>query len=246
MPRKVAVHFLRAETSSEDFLGRTAIVVDLLRASTTIATALANGARDVIPAGSPERAMELCNAIGRSSALLCGERNGEMIPGFDLGNSPREYAAQRVGDKRLIFASSNGSAAILTASDAGRMCVGALVNARAVIRWAESGKEDCVILCAGKLGRFAGEDAACAGHFVLALEQRGFAAANDGARTAARLASSLRGRWLEFLRSTDHGAYLCALGFAADFPVVCAVDSLDVLPVWHENRLVAMARATKG
>ena len=246
MPRTIDVYFLPAETSAQDFAGRAAIVVDLLRASTTIATALAAGARDVIPAESPERAMELRNAIGRASTLLCGERKGEMIPGFDLGNSPREYAADAVGDRRLIFASSNGSAAILAASESARMCVGALINARAVIRWAEDGADNCVILCSGKLGRFSSEDAACAGHFVLALQERGFALANDGARTAALLASSIRGRWLEFVRATDHGAYLSHLGFAADFPVVCAVDSLDILPVWHENRLIRAVAAAKG
>lgn len=246
MSRKVDVHFLPAETSAEDFIGRTTVVVDLLRASTTIATALARGARDIIPAESPERAMELRNAIGRSSTLLCGERKGEMIPGFDLGNSPREYTAERVGDKRLIFASSNGSAAILAASEATRMCVGALVNARAVIRWVESHDDDCAILCSGKLGRFSGEDAACAGYFVTALEPHGFMATNDGARAAARLAAIVGDHWLEFLASTDHGGYLLELGFGADFPVVCDVNSLDVLPVWHENRLVATVASAKG
>lgn len=246
MPRTVAVYFLPAETSAQDFAGRAAIVVDLLRASTTIATALAAGARDVIPAESPERAMELRNGIGRASTLLCGERKGEMIPGFDLGNSPRDYTPAVVGEKHLIFASSNGSAAILAASDAERLCVGALVNAGPVIRWVEAGTDDCVILCSGKLGQFAAEDAACAGHFVLALQERGFALANDGARTAALLASSIRGRWRDFVGATDHGAYLSQLGFAADFPVVCAVDSLEALPVWHENRLIRAVATAKG
>jgi 2-phosphosulfolactate phosphatase len=236
--RKVEVYFLPAEIAGADVAGRTAVVVDLLRASTSIATALASGARYVLPVDSPERAFVLKRALGADATLLCGERKGVKIAGFDLGNSPREYTRSRVSEKRLVFASSNGSAAILKASGAARMCVAALVNAAVVSRWVQSHAEECVILCSGKLGKFAGEDAACAGHFVNDLERAGFEPANDAARMAAQAAAGIGDRWLEFVRATDHGSYLAELGFEADFPVVCARDSLGVLPVWEGDRLV--------
>jgi len=92
MNRSVEVCFLPGELEESWLTGRTVIVVDLLRASTTIAHALFNGARDVIPVESPEKARELRDSIGRDAALLCGERSGVKIDGFDLGNSPFEYA----------------------------------------------------------------------------------------------------------------------------------------------------------
>jgi len=214
----------------------------LLRASTTIVTALHSGAREVIPAAAPERAVSLRDEIGKASVRLCGERGGEMIPGFDMGNSPREYTPEAVKNRTLLFASSNGSKAILAAADAEALAVGALINIRSVVRWVTDEARDCVILCAGKLGAFSAEDAACAGYMVSLLTSHGFEPGNDGARAAVNIAGEASGDWLAFIKSTDHGRYLLELGYGADFPVVAAVDSCPLVPVMREGKIVALAR----
>jgi 2-phosphosulfolactate phosphatase len=238
MTGTVEVFFLPHETDDSTFAGKSAVVVDLLRASTTIVTALDHGAREVVPIAAPERAVSLRDDLGKAAVKLCGERNGEMIPGFDLGNSPREYTREAVADKILLFASSNGSAAFLAASPARRMAVGALVNATAVVDWVCQEDLDCVILCAGKLGQFSLEDAACAGYFVRALARRGFVPANDAAIVALLAHMSVANDWQTFLEKTDHGRYLAGLGFGADFPIVAAIDSVPLVPVWAGNKIV--------
>ena len=242
MPKSISVYFLPSEVEESQISGASAIMVDLLRASTTISHALGQGARDVIPAGTPTRAQELRDSIGRDTVLLCGERLGVRIEGFDLGNSPLEYTRDVVANKRLVFASSNGSSALLQASSAARLAVGCLNNVTAVAHWAAAVDQDCFIVCAGKLGQFAADDAACAGQFVMELERRGFVAANDAARTARRLAEAAAGDWHAFIRSTDHGRYLLELGFAEDLGFVCRIDSHARVPIWHDTS-IALADA---
>lgn len=242
MSRSVEVYFLPAETDENTFAGHTAIVVDLLRASTTIITALANGAREVIPAESPERAVSLRDEIGKVAVRLCGERGGEMIPGFDMGNSPREYTRDAIANRILLFASSNGSKAILAASEAEELAVGALINAAAVVQWAAGTQRDCVILCAGKQGEFSGEDAACAGYLVSLLGASGYTPGNDGARAVLAFAKEAQGDWLAFVKATDHGQYLMELGYGADFPVVVDLNRVPVVPILRDNKLVLQGR----
>jgi len=240
MTRTAEVYFLPSETDEETFEGKTAIVVDLLRASTTIVTALHSGAREVIPTSTPERAVALRDEIGKAAVRLCGERGGEMIPGFELGNSPREYTPEAVKDKTLLFASSNGSTAILAAREAAQLAVGALVNFEAVVSWAAETAADIVVLCAGKLGMFSAEDAACAGHIVTALKAKGYVPGNDGARVAIEVAREAAVDWPSFVAGTDHGRYLISLGFRADLPVVTALDSTPLVPVWRDGKLVRL------
>ena len=239
MSRYVEVCFLPVELEESWLAERTAIVVDLLRASTTIAHALFNGARDVIPVESPEKARDLRDSIGRDAALLCGERRGIKIDGFDLGNSPFEYAATVVRGKTLVFASSNGSGALLAARSAERLAVAALNNLGPVVHWTAKHSESCLIVCAGKLGRFSAEDAACAGLIVSRLRDIGFEPANDAAHTALGLCQEVATDWSAFLGGTDHGRYLLELGFADDIALSAEVDTLSIVPVWHNNRIAA-------
>jgi 2-phosphosulfolactate phosphatase len=237
MSRAVHVYFLPVEPDESELVGRCAVVVDLLRASTTIAYALQHGAREVIPLAAPEEAMALRESIGRDDVLLCGERRGERIAGFDLGNSPAEYTPETVGGKTLLFASSNGSGAMLVARAARRMAVAGLVNTGAAVEWICRDQADCAIICAGKLGQFAADDTACAGLIVDRLIRRGYAPANDAARLALQLSKQAAQDWLAFLNATDHGRYLAELGFGSDLATATEIDALAVLPIWKDGRI---------
>ena len=164
--------------------GGVAVVVDVLRATTTLTVALANGAARCVPVLDPEEARALKQRD--PEVLLCGERQGRTIPGFDLGNSPLEYTPDRVAGRTLVFASTNGSRALRYAEGADERVAGAFVNAGAVVERL-SGAAHVALVCAGALGHPALEDLGCAGWIARRLAERG--AELDGA--AARLAAAI-------------------------------------------------------
>src|SRR3972149_7806216 len=118
---KLDLLFLPSEIRNSDLEEKTVIVIDVLRASSTIVTALNNGAKDIIPVESQEDATRLMQEIGRKYVLLCGEKGGQKIEGFDFGNSPYEYTQEVIQDKTLIFCSTHGSRAIVKAYSAGQV-----------------------------------------------------------------------------------------------------------------------------
>lgn len=203
-----------------------AVVIDVLRATTTLSHALANGADRVIPAGSPEEARALRDA--HPGWLLCGERDGRRLPGFDLGNSPAEYGAERVRGRTLVFASTNGSLAMRRALRARRVLLGAFVDAAAVVE-AVRGEREVVLVCAGKLGGFCLEDAACAGWIAARLAERGAHAAGPGSRLARALAPPDAAGVRAVVQGCAHGRYLRSLGpeFARDVEACGALDALS-------------------
>jgi len=134
-------HELYHRMPSGAVAGGIAVVIDVLRASTTIVTALAHGAAAVAPRRSIEEA--LAAAADRPGAVLGGERGGVMIAGFDLGNSPLEYAPDRVAGRPVVITTTNGTAALAVCRDAAEVLVGAIVNRTAVAATAVKGIRAC-------------------------------------------------------------------------------------------------------
>jgi len=204
----------------------TAVVVDVLRATSVLTQARLHGARAILAAGTPEEALALL--ARHPGALLCGERDGRRIGGFDLGNSPFEYGFETVGGRTLIFASTNGSQALLAAGRARRRVLGAFVNASAVLD-AVAADESITVVCSGKLGGYALEDAAFAGWLVERLAARGArvadAVAEFARRTAPRDAADVRA----LVQGAAHGRYLRSLGpeFARDVEFCAGLDTIS-------------------
>ena len=219
----------------------TYVVVDILRASTTICTALANGAKEVIPFGDVESARSAKDTDEWRDALLCGEREARKLPGFDLGNSPAEYTPDIVGRRSLIFASTNGSVALSTAPPNATVLVGGLANATAAAEKIAELNQTTVIACSGKLGGFALEDAVGAGAILSKLWERveGLELVDDGAMAAQSIWDRFKAdpsvaRW-----QCRHGVYLIEMGFGSDLSLCGAVDSHSVVPIMRDGRLVA-------
>ena len=206
--------------------GSAAVVIDVLRASTTLTVGLTNRARGVVPVATPEEAFE--RKRRDPEALLCGERDGRKIPGFDLGNSPREYPAEVVSDRTLIFASTNGSLAMIRARSARRRLLGCFLNASAVVE-SLAGEDRVALVCAGKLGRFSLEDAACAGWLTERLVQRGARIEDASARFARGLAPRDRFEVRALIEGSSHGRYLRGLGteFRRDVALSAMLDHLS-------------------
>ena len=188
--------WLPEELETDPPRGRAAIVVDVIRATTSIATAFAAGAERVIPVRSVEGAREEAGRDGE--ALLCGERRGLPPRGFDLGNAPGEFGRGSVAGRALVFTTTNGTAAIEAARAAGvgSLRLGCFRNAGAVARRvaadANAAERGVAIVCAGRRGRVSMDDAWCAGHLVERLVQTvAEAELTDGARAAQALSARL-------------------------------------------------------
>lgn len=238
-------------TTAEEAAGRAgdpalpsqcAVVIDVLRATSTIVAALAAGAHGVIPVLTPEEAWALARTMPGQRALLGGERKAVRIPGFDLGNSPREYTPEAVAGKTIILTTTNGTRAVHAASAAARVFMGAITNAGAVARAIIREGRDPVIICAGTRGSFSLEDALAAGLILAALPgaaaEAGYdldADHDDQSLAALAIARDYRGRLEEALRRTHHGQDLISLGFAPDLDYCARLDATPIVPVWSDG-----------
>jgi 2-phosphosulfolactate phosphatase len=222
--------------------GGIAVVIDVLRASTTIITALAHGAARVRPVLTVEEARAEAAALG---TLLGGERGGLKIEGFDLGNSPREYSRDRVGGRLIVITTTNGTAALHACSGAADVLIGAIINRSAVAAAAHAlamkhGGCDVHLVCAGTEGAMTEEDLLAAGAILDAavqhhgcsedaLDATGREAIRFFRATVAAGPTAADAIAREFASSIG-GRNLIELGMDADLPVSAAIDSLPVVP----------------
>ncbi len=250
-----------------DLHGATVVVVDVLRATTTVAMALAAGARRVVPVSSVPQARRTAKR-SRGKTVLGGERHGLRIPCFALGNSPREYVPATVGGSTVVFTTTNGTKALAHCGMARRVFLAALVNFAAVCRKLAS-HAHWQVLCAGTGGQITCEDALLAGMLWHAWRARHPAADrsrwNDQAELAARLALSACGSALtEYaaalargdsvapstqlvaaaqreLADSTGGRHLAEIGLSADITAAAQIDSIHIVPVWRAatNEIVA-------
>ncbi len=215
------------------------VVIDVLRASTVICTALANGASEVFPFADVDKA----RAAKRSNAaaLLCGEREGVKLPGFDLGNSPSEYISEAIRGKSLLYASTNGSVALAQSPRGSETIVAGFVNLTAAAEHIDRTGLTTLIVCAGREGGFSLEDAVCAGALIARLWE-----VSEHAEPATDSAYAAQAMWDRYkadpamaLWQSDHGKYLISLGFGADLATCAALDTVAVVPTIKDGRLLS-------
>jgi 2-phosphosulfolactate phosphatase len=235
---RIQTFLVPAETTDANYKGKPVVVIDVLRASTSIVAAKANGAEKVIPIATIEAATRLAATLDRDSTLLCGEREGRRIDGFDLGNSPREFVAAAVTGKTIIMTTTNGTEAIARLEGAREIIVCGLVNASAVASYLRS-ESEIVIACSGRNGRFSIEDAVCAGALIARLRDLAAAPALDDGSAACELLYAIHGADLRgCLRGSVHGRYLADLGLGDDLDDCAAIDTQSTVPIVREGRIV--------
>lgn len=229
-----------AEAAEQATAGRAAVMVDVLRSASTMAAALDAGCREIIPASGIEEASRLADTLGRDHVLLCGEREGRKIEGFDLGNSPLEFSPQVVQDRTLIMATTNGTAVINLIKQASWLGAAALINVSAVYQSLKRSGLDAVIVCAGKWGRFSLEDAICAGAIAdLAASDK--AVLSDSAKVSRMLFRKHRKNLFKILSTSEHGSYLLSLGFGDDIAFCAELDRTATVPVLEGGRIIRQA-----
>ena len=224
--------------------GRLVVMVDVLRASTSITTALANDARAVIPVDTPDDVVMRSKAFERRDVRLAGERRLNRIEGFDLGNSPLEFTREAVGGKTILMTTTNGTPAITTVQGARDVIVGSYVNYTAVLtmlRAALRGGTDITIVCAGRERQFALEDAGCAGRYVANVTKRLQGVdLNDAAQATLLIDRKYGDQIVRLFEASEHGRALRDAGFEQDLAACAALDSYPVIPIYQDRQITKL------
>ncbi|MBL8796976.1 MAG: 2-phosphosulfolactate phosphatase [Planctomycetia bacterium] len=232
MPDKriVQVHLLPELVPCGRLRHGLAVVIDVLRASTTIVHALAAGCSCVRPCAEVDEAKELAGTMRMGRVLLGGERGGQPLAGFDLGNSPCEYTAQVCKDRTLVLTTTNGTRALLRAAQAERVLVAGFVNYSAVCEQVKADARPVHIVCSGTEGEVSLEDTLLAGAIVEYLCEHEDVALNDGARLAWDCFEN-HGRVLQgAVEIGQGGTHLCCLGYEEDIRTAVQVDRFALVP----------------
>jgi len=235
---KLDVLFSPVQADELFFTGKTTVVIDVLRASSTIITALTNGAKEVVPVGTVEFAVKVSGGIFGGQTLLGGERNTKKIEGFALGNSPSEYTEEIVSGKSIVFYSTNGSRAIVKAKYSANLFICSFNNLKALAKHLKKLNEDVIILCSGNNNFFNLEDSVCAG--MLISELIGESKKNelaDASISAMTLFKSFGKNIFKMLAETDHGRLLINNGFEEDLKACAELDNSGVIPFYAGNVL---------
>jgi 2-phosphosulfolactate phosphatase len=239
---RLDVVFSPAGLGTTDVQGRTAFVIDILRATTSICAALHHGAKALIPVASTEEALRLAQTIGSDDVLLAGEKNCLRIPGFHLGNSPLEMTEPTVRGKTVILTTTNGTKAMLACQGAAAVygtCAGNLSMSAEKAGEVLDHDGRVLIVCAGRDGTFSLDDAYCAGRLTAAAlgDRQSRRGLNDAAIASLDLVRRYGDDWHRPLRRSRAGRELIKLGFRDDILDAARLDAYPILPHFHERRV---------
>lgn len=238
---QITVYFSPNHLDELELRDKIVVVIDVLRASTTITYAMRAGAREIIPVATVEQAMKIVGNLHSTSTVLCGERGGKRIEGFKLGNSPFEYTEEAVRGKALILTTTNGALALTKAKYARQCFVSSFVNLSATIEALSQiegiSSEHLLIVCSGREEAFSLEDATCAGMLITRLEARmgTTEVLSDSARAALSVYRQYGSDIYRTLIESDHGRNLLELGFQEDISAASQIDSMPLVPVLEQT-----------
>ena len=219
------------------FTKKTTVVIDVLRASTTIVTALNNGAKEIIPVGSIEFAMKVSGDTFSGKTILAGERNSRKIDGFALGNSPFEYTKEKIEGKSIILFTTNGSKSVVKAKYSSKLIISSFLNSKSVSDYI-SDISYLVILCSGNNGLFSYEDSVCAGDLIYDLFKRNKNIdLDDASKTCLFLYEKHSENLEKMLQETEHGKDLIQEGFSEDLSFAAKKNSVGIIPIYSSGAI---------
>ena len=240
---RLDVFFTPNQVKPIETAGRLVVIVDVLRASTTVATALGNGARTVIPVEGADEVINRSREFTRSQILLAGEQKMYPIAGFDIGNSPQAFTPAMVEGKTILITTTNGTKTLMGVQNARDIVIASYVNftaALALMKVAASSKTDIAIICAGEEGSFTLEDAACAGRYVRAIPKRAGIQTNDAAAASVVIEKKYGDNIAKVFKESSHGQALASAGFGDDLAAAAEVDSYPVVPIYQDRQITKL------
>jgi 2-phosphosulfolactate phosphatase len=241
---RLDVFFTPNQVKPIETAGRLVVIVDVLRASTTVATALGNGARTVIPVEGADEVIFRSREFARSKILLAGEQKMYPIAGFDIGNSPQAFTPAVVEGKTILITTTNGTKTLMGVQNARDIVIASYVNFSAVLvmmKLAASSNTDIAIICAGEEGSFTLEDAACAGRYVRAIPKKADSVvANDAAAASVLIEKRYGDNIAKVFKESSHGQALQSAGFGDDLTAAAEVDSYPVVPIYQDRQITKL------
>lgn len=237
-PMKIDLAFTPFELEKKDLAGKAVVVIDSLRATSTMVTAFENGCAGFIPVAAIEEARELAAALNDPNVLLGGERGARALEGFQVGNSPRDYSPEKVRGKVVIMTTTNGTRALVAARKAGEVFIGAFLNLTAVCRRLMESGRDVIIACSGEKNLFCLEDFVCGGAIIACLNGDGNPLVlTDSARAARILYDHFSADICAMLEGSEWGQYLDGVGLGEDVRICGRIDSSGLVPVYRGGKV---------
>lgn len=213
------------------------VVIDVLRATSAICAAFDNGIKSIIPVPTVEEARE----YQKQGFLAGAERKGQIVEGFDFGNSPYSYMREDFKGKEVVLTTTNGTKSLDVAKDAEIVVVGSFLNMTALSKWLEKQDKNVLCLCSGWQDKFNLEDTICAGAISDYLISTGkFTADEDSSIAAKYLYLSAKDNYLGYLKSSSHRRRLKNLNLNEDIKYCLTPDQTNVIPILRDGKLVKL------
>ena len=219
------------------------VIIDVFRATSTIATALHNGAKKIIPVADVQDCIDIGKKLnltaGRHQAITAGERDGKIIPGLQHGNSPAEYPREFIEGKTLVLTTTNGTKLLHMALDKGaaEVITGSFPNLSAVCKHLSSQNKNVILGCSAWKDRFNLEDTLFAGAVISHIKQY-FTIRCDSSMMAEEMYNLHKHNLKSFIRTTTHWHRLASYGLEKDLEYCVSTNVADVLPIYRDGALV--------
>jgi 2-phosphosulfolactate phosphatase len=213
------------------------VVIDVLRATSAICAAFDNGIKSIIPVPTVEEAQEY-----KSKGWLAGaERKGQIVEGFDFGNSPFSYMKEEFRDQEVVLTTTNGTKSLHVAKDAEIVVVGSFLNLEVLSKWLSEQDKNVLCLCSGWQDKFNLEDTICAGAISDYLISTGnFTSDEDSSIAAKYLYLSAKDNYFGYLKSSSHRRRLKNLNLNEDIKYCLTPNQTDVIPILRNGKLVKL------
>ena len=211
------------------------VIIDIFRATSTIAAALHNGAKEIIPIDSVQKCIDM--GIENPAAITAGERDGKVAPGLQHGNSPLEYPSEFIKDKTLLLTTTNGTRLLYMCTKADEIITGSFLNLEAVCQYLISQKKDVLLACASWKDRYNLEDSLFAGA-VYSQVKKHFNMNCDSTRAAHHLYSLAKNDLYSFIQDSAHFIRLSAFNLQYDMEYCCKINEHNVLVKFVDGKLV--------
>lgn len=213
------------------------VIVDIFRATSSICYGIENGADAIIPVAEVEECIAYRDK--ETHFLLAAERNGEVVAGFDFGNSPFSYTKEKVGGKTVVLTTTNGTNALHLSRSAKKIVIGSFLNLTSLCNWLKTQNENVLLVCAGWKNNFNLEDTLFSGAVVDQLKSGDFKT-DDAAIASNDLYQLAKNDLNAYLEKTSHSERLKKLGIEADIAFCLNVDITTAIPILHGQRLVKL------
>jgi len=233
----IDIQFVPSSPNPNLLSNRVVVVIDVLRATSVMVHAMSQGALEIIPVATVEEAFQMAKVFPQGSIILGGERESKNIPGFDLGNSPKEYMAERVKGKKLILTTTNGTKAFHLVSQGREILVGSFLNIEALAQRCIELNRDLLIFPSGDEGNFSLEDNICGGMLIDLITHKGEKpiSLTDSSHCAQILYQRFKANILEAFRLSHHGKELIKRGFGEDLVYCAQMDITNIVPEFKDG-----------